>query len=83
MQKIKNLNLPRISGLLLIILVYLFIVATMLPFRQVGFLDDFSFHHSVRNLVERGTLEINDWAQPSLISQVYWGALFAKLFAFQ
>ena len=80
MQVIKSLRIPKISGLFIVVGFYLIIVVAMLPFRQVGFLDDFSFHHSVRNLVEKGRLEINDWAQPSLITQVYWGALFAKLF---
>lgn len=67
-------------GLLLVISIYLGIVVIMSPIRQVGFLDDFAYYHSVRNLAQLGFLKVDEWVGPSLLFQIYWGTLFVKLF---
>lgn len=44
--------------------------------------DDFSFAHSVYNLSELGKLEFDDWLDMTIITQVFWGAGFTKIFGF-
>ncbi|MEZ4933399.1 MAG: hypothetical protein R2788_14925 [Saprospiraceae bacterium] len=44
--------------------------------------DDFSFGRSVYNLTELGVLQFDDWLSMTLITQVFWEGLFAKLFGF-
>lgn len=41
--------------------------------------DDWAYTHSVRQLVDTGELRISEWASATVIFQIYWGALFAKL----
>jgi 4-amino-4-deoxy-L-arabinose transferase-like glycosyltransferase len=42
--------------------------------------DDWAYFASVRALVEQGKISFSDWTSPNLISQVFWGALFALAF---
>ncbi len=44
--------------------------------------DDFSYGRTVYNLSEQGILEFDDWLAMTLITQVFWGASFCKVFGF-
>ncbi len=41
--------------------------------------DDWAYAQSVQHLLNEGVLHVSDWASPSLIPQIYLGALFARL----
>ena len=41
--------------------------------------DDWAYAQSVRHLLDTGELHVSEWAAPSLIPQIYLGALFARL----
>ncbi len=41
--------------------------------------DDWAYAQSVRRLLDIGELRISEWASATVIFQIYWGALFAKL----
>ena len=38
--------------------------------------DDWAYGLPVKALVERGEFRLTDWSNPTLIAQVFWGALF-------
>ncbi len=77
----KKARLPvKNGGLLVVIGLFLAAVVVMLPFREVGSLDDFAYYVSVKNLAVDGVLKLSQWTQTSLIFQVYWGTLFGKIF---
>ena len=61
-------------------LVWVIAVVLVNPMGDFPLNDDFSFAHSVFNLSERGVFEFDDWLDMSLITQVFWGAGFTKLF---
>jgi Dolichyl-phosphate-mannose-protein mannosyltransferase len=52
------------------------------PFVEMPFNDDWSYAFTVQQLLHTGHLHYNGWSAPTLISQVYWAALLAKLFGF-
>jgi Dolichyl-phosphate-mannose-protein mannosyltransferase len=52
------------------------------PFAQMSFDDDWSYSFSVRELIRNGHLIYNGWSAPLIITHVWWGALFAKIFGF-
>lgn len=54
----------------------------MLPFRQLGFQDDFAYHHSVREFLNTGLVHVSEWSAPTLIFQIWWGSIFSHLFGF-
>ena len=54
----------------------------MLPLRSQTFQDDWAYIKTVYNFLQTGVLRINEWTATSLVFQVYWGALFAKIFGF-
>ncbi|MGA7521231.1 MAG: hypothetical protein WBW84_02040 [Acidobacteriaceae bacterium] len=52
------------------------------PLVQMGFDDDFSYIWSARVLADTGHIVYNGWAAAMLGWQLYWGALFIRLFGF-
>jgi hypothetical protein len=48
----------------------------------MGFADDFSYIWSARVLADTGHIAYNGWGAMMLGWQLYWGALFIKLFGF-
>lgn len=72
----------RQKGFYLVTFVYLVVVATMLPFRQLGFQDDFAYYRTVENLLNTGHLKVSEWAATTLVFQSYWGAVFSTIFGF-
>lgn len=61
---------------------YLIVLLLMLPLREVGFFDDFAYIRNVEHFVETGKFTITDWTSASLVFQILWGGLFAKIFGF-
>jgi hypothetical protein len=60
------------------------IVAFLLvnPFARMPFDDDWSYAFSVREFIRTGHLIYNGWSAPLIISHIFWGALFTKIFGY-
>src|SRR5439155_5147963 len=58
------------------------LVAVVPPAGEFPINDDWDFARIVQTLVERGTLEFSAWTAASVVAQIYWGAVFVKLFGF-
>lgn len=67
-------------GVWVIAVIYFGVVLLMLPFREQAYQDDFAYYQTVRNFLNTGILKISEWSAASLISQVWWGALFSSIF---
>ncbi len=70
------------KGFFAITAVYVGICIVMLPLYNKAYLDDFAYAQTVRNFVNTGILKISDWTAVTLIFQVFWGALFSRIFGF-
>ena len=55
-------------------------VLAVSPQREFPLNDDWAYAQTVRRLLTIGQLHISDWSSATLIFQVYWGALFTRLF---
>ena len=77
----KTLRLSNDSAALLFIaLCWITAIILVDPRGEFPSVDDWSYASAVRALVERGEIKFSDWTTPNLISQVWWGALFALPF---
>ncbi|MGD0540568.1 MAG: glycosyltransferase family 39 protein [Tepidisphaeraceae bacterium] len=72
-----NLRLACLCGVVVLIA---FLIVN--PFAEMPFDDDWSYAFTVRRLLETGHIIYNGWSAPVLITQVYWGAMFCKVFGF-
>jgi hypothetical protein len=52
------------------------------PVSEIGFDDDWSYIKTAQVFAQTGHLVYNGWGSPILGWQVFWGALFIKLFGF-
>jgi hypothetical protein len=68
-------------GLLCALLV-LGAMALTIPVAECGVNDDWSYNKMALDLAQTGHLIYNWWTAPMIGAQVYWGALFIKLFGF-
>jgi 4-amino-4-deoxy-L-arabinose transferase-like glycosyltransferase len=55
-------------------------VALLNPLREFPLDDDWAYFLDVRHALERGFLRVGDWASPTLVAHIRWGALFARAF---
>ncbi len=78
MSKSKSVLLP----LGLLIAAFLALVLYVSPLGDFPLNDDWAYARSVEHLLETGQVKILGWAAPSLVFQVFWGALFSRLFGF-
>lgn len=60
--------------------IYVVYVLVVSPRHEFPLMDDWAYAQTVRHLLDTGQLRISEWASTTLIFQVYWGALFARLF---
>lgn len=72
-------ELPFIALLLGVVLVSCAVISPLFEFPLI---DDWVYAMAVRHLVSSGQLQIPDWAAATIVAQVLWGALFAKVFGF-
>ncbi len=52
------------------------------PFVRMPFDDDWSYAFTVRQLIRTGHITYNGWSAPLIITHVWWGAMFAKIFGY-
>ena len=58
---------------------FILIVCFVNPFREMPLEDDWAYALSVRHLLETGKYQLHDWAETNMVFQVYWGALFERI----
>jgi hypothetical protein len=75
--KVKN-YLPAFACAFTPILCYL----VVRPFAEIGIIDDWSYIKTAQVLAQTGHVVYNGWATAMLGWQLYFGALFIKLFGF-
>jgi len=59
---------------------YLLLLVLIPPAYEVPQNDDWAYFLTIQQWFETGRLQHLGWNDPTLLSQVLWGALFAKLF---
>jgi 4-amino-4-deoxy-L-arabinose transferase-like glycosyltransferase len=61
-------------------LVYLVLFVVLPPTSEVPQNDDWAYYLTIERWFEEGRLEHIGWNDPTLVFQLWWGALFAKVF---
>jgi hypothetical protein len=61
---------------------FAFVVLLVPPRGEFPINDEWDYVATVGDLVHYGEIRLSDWPAMSLVAQVYWGGLFAKLFGF-
>lgn len=74
---VKN-HLPAIACAATLVVCY-FVIR---PYAEIGINDDWSYIKTTQVLAQTGRIVYNGWASPILGWQIYFGALFIKLFGF-
>lgn len=74
------LHLRKISFLGLLTLLWLLSIAIVNPVGDFPLNDDWAFAEGVYSIVQKGRLIPSDWPAMTLVAQLYWGALFCKVF---
>ncbi len=67
---------------LFLAVVYWTCIFLISPLQETGFLDDFAYAQSVKQLVFEHKLFVSDWSSASLLFQIIYGYLFSLLFGF-
>lgn len=70
----------RISFPVLLALLWMASILIVNPIGEFPLNDDWAFAQGVYNLVEKGQLILGDWPAITLVAQLFWGALFCKIF---
>ena len=61
---------------------WLVIILLVNPIGDFPLNDDWSYAKSVRTLYDEGYLKLYNWGEMTLVSHVFWGYLFVKIFGF-
>jgi len=64
------------------IVLFLLTVAATMPVYEMGFEDDWSYSHIAREFASTGHIVYNGWTAAMLLPQIFWSALFIKVFGF-
>jgi len=74
--------LKKYQDLLGLMLLWLIIILVINPMGDFPLNDDWCYGKSVKTLYENGYLKLYNWGEMTLVSHVYWGYLFTKIFGF-
>ncbi len=77
---LKRTSLPSLLVGLLCVLALVVCEAVVCPVAEVGIADDWSYVRTAQVLASTGHVVYNGWSTAMLGWQLYWGALFLKLF---
>lgn len=72
--------LKRIPFPALLALLWMASILIVNPIGEFPLNDDWAFAKGVYNLVEKQQLILGDWPAITLVAQLFWGALFCKIF---
>lgn len=64
----------------LLVLLWIISIGIVNPNGDFPLNDDWAFAEGVYSIVETGSLVPSDWPAMTLVAQLYWGALFCKVF---
>lgn len=70
------------KGFLIITIVFIILFLLMLPLRNVSYFDDFAYIQTAEHFIKTGQVKISDWAAVTMIFQIFWSAIFVKIFGF-
>lgn len=85
---IKSAALPRrldkrdLPAVLLIVAGYAFVLRIMPITHEFAYLDDLTYTRTVEKIVNGPGFQPSEYAQATLVTHAYWGALFATLFGY-
>ncbi|WP_044400348.1 glycosyltransferase family 39 protein [Lacinutrix sp. Hel_I_90] len=65
-----------------LLLLWLLVIVIINPIGDFPLNDDWCYGKSVKTLLEEGYLKLYNWGEMTLVSHVYWGYFFTKLFGF-
>ncbi|WP_452226612.1 glycosyltransferase family 39 protein [Lacinutrix cladophorae] len=65
-----------------LLLLWLIIILVINPIGDFPLNDDWCYAKSVKTLYEDGYLKLYNWGEMTLVSHVYWGYFFTKIFGF-
>lgn len=69
-------------GLILITVIYLLTILYMLPLKNQIYGDDFAYISTVKDFLDTGIVKVSEWSTASFLFQLFWGALFNKVFGY-
>ncbi|UCD57655.1 MAG: glycosyltransferase family 39 protein, partial [Candidatus Hydrogenedentota bacterium] len=69
-------------GILSVLGLYLATIAIVHPFGDFPLNDDWAFASMVKTYVETGIVRFSSWPKMTFLAQLFYGALFARLFDF-
>ena len=69
-----------LTALVVLAAVWLLVIALVGPGGDFPLNDDWAYAWSARHLATTGELRILDWAAPSLVTHIAWGALVVRIF---
>lgn len=75
MAMIRRISFPALLALL-----WMASILIVNPIGEFPLNDDWAFARGVYNLLEKGQLILGDWPAITLVAQLFWGALFCKIF---
>ena len=74
--------IKRINFSIYLFIVYVVTAILVNPAGNFPLNDDWAFASLVKNYCENGIVTIDSWQAMTLLGQVFWGALFCKIFGF-
>ena len=82
MEQKRYLQSPDVRNLLLVSCLYLIFILFSFLYTIYPLDDDWSYIRAAQTFYQTGQMKFTPWTSPSLIFQVWWGALFAHIFGF-
>jgi hypothetical protein len=78
----RQLDKRDLLAVLLIVAGYAFVLLVMPITHEFGYLDDWTYSRTAEKIVNGPGFQPSEYAQMTLVTHAYWGALFATLFGF-
>src|SRR5262245_32717789 len=72
--------LLRLGGPAVIVAFYITALVLVPPRGEFPVCDDWDYYATVGDLLKYGEIRLSDWPAMTLVGQIFWGGLFAKLF---
>lgn len=68
--------------ILLLSITWILLAVLLSPSVEMFYTDDWAYAKPVKTLLETGDVHITDWSSMTLVTHIYWGALFCKILGF-
>ena len=82
MERSKAYRASQRAMLGVLLAVFIAVVLLVNPLRETAMEDDWVYALTVRHLLDTGEYQLHVWAGANLPFQIFWGALFARLFGY-